>query len=79
MQSLKNKKFLYFEKWNFLAPNLKNVLYFSKKNLYISFSLSEFSSLEFSSSEFFSSKSSLSESSEEISMSLVINLDVFFL
>ena len=33
----KPKTFLYFGKWNFLAPNLKNLLYISKKIIYLVF------------------------------------------
>ena len=33
--SPKNKYFLYFGEWNFIVPNLKKFLCFSKQNLYI--------------------------------------------
>ena len=37
MQSPKNKKFLYLGEWNFVAPNLKNFFYFSKKDFMFNF------------------------------------------
>ena len=106
------KIFLYLGKWIFLAPSLKNFLYFFQNKLFyiwngifvprarktkifcvflifrdgtfqpqatkISYTfLKTFFYIYVSSSRFSPSESSLSESSEEISMLSLVNLDIF--
>ena len=42
---LKKKFFLYFGKWNFLAPKLKTLLYFFRKKLFLYFGKGNFLAL----------------------------------
>ena len=71
--------FLYFEEWNFPAQSLKNSNIFSKKNFLHFRRKPENLPPTLPPKKILSSEFTFSESLEGISMSLVINLDVFFL